>query len=409
MTPTTRPGQSLVCLTTSAAFGGAETSLLTLLAALRRLEPSWKITVITPSSGPLLERCRELGIAGIQLPYPAALSALGESGATGARRRSSYQTQLVGHALRAVFTLPRYVAALRRTLRELGATVVHSNGLKAHIAGALAKPKGTRLVWHLHEYVRARPVTVRLLRALAHRADTLVTNSESVLGDATAALGRSARLRRIYNAVDLSVFTPDGSRLDLAALADLPPDEGLGRVGLVATFGRWKGHDVFIDAIARLQDCPGLRAYVIGGAVYETAGSQWSLAELRTRVTAHGLDGRIGFTGQIADVPAALRSLDIVVHASTQPEPFGMVIAEGMASGRAVVAVQAGGAAELFDDRVNAVGFPLGSVAELADRIRELILDPRWRARLGGAARVAACERFSSERMATEFREVYLG
>jgi glycosyltransferase involved in cell wall biosynthesis len=237
----------------------------------------------------------------------------------------------------------------------------------------------------------------------------LVTNSDSVLGDATAAFGRSARLRRIYNAVDLSVFTPDGSALDLAALAHLPPDNGLGRVGLVATFGRWKGHDVFIDAIARLQDCPGLRAYVVGGAVYETAGSQWSLDELRSRVTARGLDGKVGFTGHITDVPAALRSLDVVVHASTQPEPFGMVIAEGMASGRAVVAVRAGGAVELFEDRVTAVGFPMGNVAELADRIRELILDPNWRARLGGAARDAASEKFSAERMATEFREVYRG
>jgi glycosyltransferase involved in cell wall biosynthesis len=399
----------LVCLTTSAAFGGAETSVLTLLTALRALEPSWPIAVITPSAGPLLERCRQIGIAGVELPYPSALSALGESGATGARRRSANQTRLAGHAVQAMFTLPRYVVALRRTLRELGATVVHSNGLKAHIAGALARPGGTRLVWHLHEYVRARPLTARLLRALAHRAAALVTNSESVLADARAVFGESARIRRVYNAVDLSAFTAEGARLDLAGLAGLPPDEGMVRVGLVATFGRWKGHDVFIDAIAKLPDRSRLRAYLIGGPVYETAGSQWSLAELRARVSAHGLDGTIGFTGQVADVPAALRSLDIVVHASTQPEPFGMVIAEGMASARPVVAVRAGGAAELFDDGVNAVGFAPGDATGLAARIRELIMDPQKRARLGAAARLTACERFSPERMAAEFREVYLG
>jgi len=401
--------QSLVCLTTSAAFGGAETSLLTLLTALRTLEPSWDMAVVTPSSGPLLERCRQIGITGLELPYPSALSALGESGATGARRRSANQTKLAGHAVQAMFTLPRYVIALRRMLRELGATIVHSNGLKAHIAGALARPAGTRLVWHLHEYVRARPLTARLLRVFAHRAGALVTNSESVLGDARAVFGESAHIRRVYNAVDLSVFRAEGERLDLAALAGFPPDEGLVRVGLVATFGRWKGHDVFIDAIAKLPDRSSLRAYLIGGPVYQTAGSQWSLAELRARVSARGLDATIGFTGHVANVPAALRSLDIVVHASTQPEPFGMVIAEGMASARAVVAVQAGGAAELFDDGVNAVGFAPGDAAALAARIRELIAAPQTRARLGVAARVTACERFSPERMAAEFREVYLG
>jgi glycosyltransferase involved in cell wall biosynthesis len=403
------PGHRLVCLTTSAAFGGAETSLLTLLGALRRLEPSWVITVITPSPGPVLGVCRDLGIEAIELPYPAALSGMGESGATGARRRSTNQTQLVGHAVRALFTIRPYVVKLRRTLLELGATVVHANGLKAHIAGALAKPKGARLVWHLHEYVRARPLTARMLRVFAGRADMLVANSDSVLADAAAVFGRSVALRRIYNAVDLDVFSPDGPRLDLAALSQLPVDNGLTRVGLVATFGRWKGQDVFIDAIAKLRDRVAFRAYLIGGPVYETAGSQWSVAELRQRVAAAGLEGKIGFTGHITDVPAALRSLDIVVHASSQPEPFGMVIAEGMASARAVVAVRAGGAAELFDDRTNAVGFSLGNAAELADRIGELILDPAWRQRLGTAARATASARFSADRMATEFREAYLG
>ena len=51
----------------------------------------------------------------------------------------------------------------------------------------------------------------------------------------------------------------------------------------------------------------------------------------------------VGFTGRIDDVPAALRALDIVVHASVEPEPFGLVIAEAMACGRPVVVSRAGG------------------------------------------------------------------
>ena len=118
-----------------------------------------------------------------------------------------------------------------------------------------------------------------------------------------------------------------------------------------------------------------MRAYVIGGAVYATAGSQWSPAELQTLAAARGLSDTVGFTGHVDDVPAALRSLDIVVHASTEPEPFGMVIAEGMAARRAVVAARGGGAAELFDDRVSAVGYTPGDAAELAARLAELVVD----------------------------------
>ena len=97
----TSASRSLVCLTTSAAPGGAETSLLTLLQALRRLEPAWNITVIAPSAGPLLERCASAGITALVLPFPDAIARLGESGATGRRRRSSNQVSLAADGLRA--------------------------------------------------------------------------------------------------------------------------------------------------------------------------------------------------------------------------------------------------------------------------------------------------------------------
>ena len=71
---------------------------------------------------------------------------------------------------------------------------------------------------------------------------------------------------------------------DLDALAGIAPvTAGTIRVGLVATMARWKGHEVFLRAIAQLPD--GLRsrvrAYVIGGAIYPTRGSQLSADELR--------------------------------------------------------------------------------------------------------------------------------
>jgi glycosyltransferase involved in cell wall biosynthesis len=221
--------------------------------------------------------------------------------------------------------------------------------------------------------------------------------------------GSGASLRCIHNAVDPGIFSPDGPPLDLAALSGLAPDDGLVRIGLVSTFARWKGHEVFLDAIARLRGAHAVRAYVIGGAVYETAGSQWSAGELRALAAARGLSDTVGFTGHVDNVPAALRSLDIVVHASTEPEPFGMVIAEGMAARRAVVAARAGGAAELFDDRVSAVGYTPGDAAELAARLEELVMDAPGRDAMAAIARSAAIDRFSPERMARAFREAYAG
>ena len=400
--------QSLVCLTTSAACGGAETSLLTLLGAMRTLRPDWAITVVTPTQGPLIDRCQAIGVCAVTVSYPPSLEALSETGAMGPQREAT-KARFVGQGLRAAVTLPRYVTALRRTLREQAATIVHSNGLKAHVSAALAKPAGVRLVWHLHDYVRSRPFSAGLLRRLAHRADAIVANSDSVLADAATAFAQHRGMRRIYNAVDLSRFHPDGPAVDLAALSGLNPGRCCVRVGLVATFARWKGQDVFIEAIARLADRHELRAYVIGGPVYETTGSQWSPDELRRKAEERGLSGVLGFTGHVTDIPSVLRSLDIVVHASTAPEPFGMAIAEAMAAGRAVVAARSGGAAELFDDRVTAIGHTAGDAGELAARLDELISDASLRRRVGAAARSAALRRFAPARMAAEFGEVYEG
>ena len=375
----TASSESVVCVTTSAAFGGAETSLLTMLTALRALEPSWRITVVTPGPGPLAHRCRDLRFDVAELPFPPALALLGESGAVEGRGTVPGGLRFAWQALAAAAALPGYLRRLRAVVRDARATVVHTNGLKAHIAAALVKPPGVRLVWHLHDYVRSRRLSMRLMRRLARRADAIVANSESVLSDASAAFGPAAPLVRIYNAVDGSTFCPEGPGLPLADLAGLPPDAGLVRIGLVATFARWKGHEVFL-----------------GGALYETAGSQWSRDELEAKVAERGLSGIVGLTGQTDDVPSALRSLDIVVHASTAPEPFGMVIAEGMAAQRVVVAARGGGAAELFEDA-------------LASRLAQLIEDRAGRDAIAVSARGAALERFSPARMAAAFREVYAG
>jgi glycosyltransferase involved in cell wall biosynthesis len=177
-------------------------------------------------------------------------------------------------------------------------------------------------------------------------------------------------------------------------------------VGLVATFARWKGHEVFLEAAARVPADRPCRFYVVGGPIYQSAGSQYTPEELKGRAEALGLNGRVGFTGHQSDPVAALRALDVVVHASTRPEPFGRVIVEGMACGRAVIAMRDGGAAELFDHEVSALGCRPGDPDELAGAMTRLVDDPSLRERLGAAGRRAALSRFDRARLADEWLAV---
>src|SRR6202030_1352438 len=180
------------------------------------------------------------------------------------------------------------------------------------------------------------------------------------------------------------------------------------RIGLIATLASWKGHAVFLRALAQLPDDLDYRAYVIGGPIYQTDHSQRPLDEFRSLAAQLRIADRIGFTGYVTRPADAMRALDIIVHASTEPEPFGRVIAEAMACGRAVICSAAGGALELVLEGRDALTHEAGNHKALADRITQLAQDADLRARLGVAGRVTAERRFKLTRLAKEVIPVYL-
>ena len=120
-----------------------------------------------------------------------------------------------------------------------------------------------------------------------------------------------------------------------------------------------------------------------------------------------GLGDRVGFTGFVEDVPAAIRALNIVVHASTEPEPFGLVIVQAMACGRAVIVSAAGGAKELIEPEVTALSHSPGNVDELKVAIDRLSDDLDLRTRLGEAGRLNVAKHFGHERLAREIVPLY--
>ena len=391
-------------LSASGQLGGSETSLLDVLSSLRAARPAWPLQLVIASDGPLAARAEALGVTTIGAPFPASVARLGErSAASSSRGYARFAAQLG----LAAGPIASYTAQLRRTLGTFRPDVVHTNGLKMHVLGARAAD-ATPIVWHVHDYLGPRPVTGRLLRWNLSRCAAIVANSRSVAGDVRAVIGNDVDVVAIHNAVDLQRFSPQSPVADLDRLAGLPAAAvGTVRVGLVATYARWKGHAAFIKAIAKLPSDLAVRAYIIGGAVYQTDGSQYSVGELKDLAKASGVADRIAITGFVMQPETAFRALDVVVHASTAPEPFGLVIAEAMACGCAVVMSHAGGAAELVTPNVDALTHMAGDVNELAAAIERLARDAALRARLGAAARATAERMFDRTRLAQELIPVY--
>ena len=400
----------IVYLIPSAQLGGVENVMLDLLVGVRAERPGWELEVVVPAEGPLVERVRAEKVEVTVLPFPPALARFGDAGAGGPAGRTLSRAALLRRASLSAPAALLYARRLRRALLKSAPDIVHASGFKMQALSALARVGGASLIWHLHDYVGSRPVAARLLKRLSVACDAMVANSRSVAEDARKVFGKRAPVTHVYNAVDLARFTPEGERADLDALSGLPPAaRGTVRVGLVATLARWKGHETFLRALALLPRELNVRGYVVGDALYSTDGSQHTLAELRRAANELGLEGRIGFTGFVADAAPAMRALDVVVHASTEPEPFGLVIAEAFACERAVVASARGGASELFAHGVEALAHAPGDAPDLSARIAQLAQDSDLRRRLGARARAAASRRFDRARLAREWTNVYCG
>jgi glycosyltransferase involved in cell wall biosynthesis len=385
-------------------LGGAERVLVTAVAALRETDPAIQVSVLAAGDGPLLDAVKALGADVVRIPMPAALSGLTDSGTA-----RSGMFELLGSWAELAQAVLEYRAQLSKVLNDLRPDVIHSNAIKMHLLAALARPRGTAVVWHIHDFVGLRFLTPWLLR-LARRNVHAIAISHAVARDIRSVLpGIKATV--IHNAIDARFFEANAAAsASLENLAGFPEaDSQTIRVGLIATYALWKGHDVFLEAVARLyrvRQLPPCTFFIVGGPVYQTR-AQRTQAELRATAEKLKISERVGFIGFQTEIAPIYRALDVVVHASTQPEPFGLTIAEAMACGRAVVVSQAGGAAEICTPEHDSIAVVPGDIHGLAEAIYRLISDRSLRQRLGENARLSAMRRFQPARFGSQLLEVY--
>jgi len=82
-------------------------------------------------------------------------------------------------------------------------------------------------------------------------------------------------------------------------------------------------------------------------------------------------------------------------------------VLEAWAAGLPVVSSAVGGIPKLVTEGKTGVLFPNGDLEALAKAIQSILADPEFAARLGRSGRTAVVERYSLERMATEYEHLY--
>ena len=236
----------VVYLNPSGQMGGAEMSLMDLLASMRAAEPGWDFWLVLGEDGPLAGQARAAGAQVILAPFPRALARLGDSG--------SGPLRALWSCFKASPGTMRYASSLRRTLKELQPDIVHTNGFKMHVLGAWAHPANTPVIWHVRDYVSTRPLMKRLLSMHAGRCAAAIGNSESVARDIQKVCGPELETLCVYNAIDLKRYSPMGEKMDLDSLAGLKsgvPEHGPHRPG---------GHAGPLERACGISTCAGAAA-----------------------------------------------------------------------------------------------------------------------------------------------------
>lgn len=354
---------NILQIVSSSRTSGAEKHVLLLSQGL--LRRGHRVTAVCPPDDWLTRRLADSGVHTV-----------------GMRMRG-------GAGVRAVF-------AVRALARQHEIQVIHTHLTRAaylgYFAGLLARVPVVSSMHVLNPDFFMRRMTNRQHRYVA------VSNH---VRDAMIAAGTPARkVITVYNGTEFAdndhVFpaVPLSVREEL----DLPDDSEL--VGLFGRVREEKGHPLLVRAASAVIQRRSNAYFVFVGHASEEVRDA-----LRTLSREEGVADRIRFAGEREDIPRLMMAMDVIT-APSLTESFGMVIAEAMAMGKAVVGTRAGGIPEVIDDQIT--GLLVERTPEaVAEALCVLLEDPEKRAAMGAAGRERSRLLFSSQAMAENIEGVY--
>jgi glycosyltransferase involved in cell wall biosynthesis len=357
----------------TARLGGGERVLYTVADGIGSSP-----TVFLFEDGPLRQLLQQAGVATRVASSPVALQPI---------RRD-------GGMLNALPAGP----ALLRIVRELTATArqhdfVIANSQKAFVVAALAAWIADRpLIWWLHDILSDRHfgrVQIWLDVLLAnHLAQRVMVPSRAVANAFIQAGGAAELVAVVPNGVRIPTLSTDRT----ATRSALGLEPGF-TVGVFSRIAPWKGQHVVLNAIARL---PDVRCVIAGAPLF---GEDLYLRRLHDLVERWQIADRVRFLGHCDNVEAFMRAVDVVVHPSVDPEPFGLTLVEAMLQETPVVAADDGATREILRDGTLGALVAPGDADALVSALLRLREAPEPVADMCRLARRSAEVRFGADEM----------
>lgn len=175
-------------------------------------------------------------------------------------------------------------------------------------------------------------------------------------------------------------------------------------ISMLCRLQTWKGVHVLIEALTLLKKETLDKPYYcfIWGDAFK--GTEYR-DELKRMIDEQALPAKL--MGTSPSVPLSLGATDIIVNASTQPEPFGLSIIEGMMTGAVPIVPNEGGPLEIVSNGKDGLIFQARQAGSLAKNIKTLLADSELRLKLSTEAKTTAENKFNANRAISQLETFY--
>jgi glycosyltransferase involved in cell wall biosynthesis len=300
--------------------------------------------VVVPQDGPVVQTLRKLGVNTIVPP---------------------------DFRIRSLWKSVRFLADY---VKAESIDLIHSTMPKAHLFGGLAALKSNCAeIWFHHGPLSSKRYQ-GVIPLIPSRAVLVASRYMESVQSPTYCAAKS--IRRVPYGLDIEALRPN-----LENRTRLRSHHGISEKTLaIGMFGRlisWKGQHVVLEALrqVRAQNRDfDLHCFFVGGTLFGREPEYKQ--KLVNNIESSGLSSSVTLTGHVTDVYPYYDMMDVVIHASTIPEPFGLVVSEAMAKEKVVIATEGGGPSEMIQHGRTGFLYRASDASALAATL--LDISKRW-------------------------------
>jgi len=242
-----------------------------------------------------------------------------------------------------------------------------------------------------------------LSRYLGKRLGAIICVS-NVVRDNMVRLGLEfPNIRVVHNGLDLSRYHIVETPSELRSKYNIGDTDPI--IGVVGNIRVWKGQEIIVRAMSELvEKHSNIRCLLVGASSLTDAPYKGKLISICKDLD---IEDNVIFTGFQNNPIDYMNLMDIVVHTSVEPEPFGIVLLEAMFLAKPLISTTIGGPAEIVVNGESGLLVEPGKPELLAEAVDKLLSNPIYAKEIGQHGNRRLHEEFTIQENAEKTMIIY--